>query len=119
MRSDTLGIGLGRGVGGGGDDDDIVTQTPPDNLQKSHSTLYLQYFRDVGPSYIVTKPTSGLCELDLGISDGFLRKIELGWGEACFGDDDDIVSRTPRTISSHPSAHTPQLGVAALTVTTI
>ena len=30
--------------------------------------------------YIVTKPTSGLCELDLGNSEGFLRKLELAAG---------------------------------------
>ena len=32
------------------------------------------------------KPTSGLCELDLGISEGFRQKPEYGWGEAFFGD---------------------------------
>ena len=48
----------------------------------------LQYFRDVGPSYIVTKPTSGLCELGLGISEGFRRN------KLFFGDDHDTVSRT-------------------------
>ena len=48
-------------------------------------TRYLQCFRDVGPSYIVTKPTSGLCELDFGISESF----------------HDTVSRTPRAIFPH------------------
>ena len=60
---------------GGGEDDDIVMQTPEQYLQKSRFTRYLQYFRDVGQSYTVTRPTSGLCDLDLGISDGFLRKL--------------------------------------------
>ena len=42
--------------GGGGDDDDIVLCRHPEQyLQKSSFTWYLQYFRDVGPSYIVTK----------------------------------------------------------------
>ena len=54
-------------------------------LQKSRFTRYLQYFRDVGPLYIVTKPTSGRCELDLGISEGFRQKLEIGWGEAFSG----------------------------------
>ena len=40
-----------------GDDDDTVTQTP----QSSYFTWYLQYFHDVGPSYVVSKSTSGLC----------------------------------------------------------
>ena len=53
--------------------------------------------------HVVTKLTSGLCELDLGISESFLRKLELGRGDACFGDDDDIVLRTPRTICAHTS----------------
>ena len=45
-------------------------------LQKSRFSRYLQYFRDVGPSDIVTKPTSGLCELDLGISEGFRENLQ-------------------------------------------
>ena len=51
--------------------------------------------------HIVTKLTSGVCELDLGISESKLRKLELGRGDACFGDDDDIVLRTPRTTCAH------------------
>ena len=66
------------------------------------------FFCDVGPSYILTKPTSGLCELDLGISGGFWRKLEIGLGEALFGDDHDTVLRTLRTISPRPCAHTPR-----------
>ena len=27
---------------------------------------------------------SGLCELDIGLCEGFRRKLEIGWGEACF-----------------------------------
>ena len=43
------------------------------------------------------KPTSGLCELDLGISEGFRQKPEYGWGEAFFGDDHNTARglRTP------------------------
>ena len=48
-------------------------------LQKSRFTRYLQYFRDW------TKPTSGRCELDLGILEGFRQKLEFGWGEAFSG----------------------------------
>ena len=68
------------------------------NLQKSRSARHLQYFYDVGPCYILTKPTSGPCELDVGLSEGFRRKLEIGLGEAFSG------MITPRTISPHPSA---------------
>ena len=91
------GVGAGgRGVGGGGG---VMMTTL--SLHKSRFTRYLQCFRDVGPSYIVTKPTCGLCELDFGISEGFRRKIEIGWGGSFFGDDHDTDSRTPRTISPY------------------
>ena len=48
----------------------VLRSHPEQYLQKSHFARYLQYFRDVGPSVVVTKPTSGLCELDLEISEG-------------------------------------------------
>ena len=54
-----------------------------------------------GPSYIVTKPTSGLCELDFGISEGSQRTLEIGWGDAFSGHDHDTVSWTPRKASPH------------------
>ena len=104
MRSDTFRIGLGGGVGlgglAGGDDDDIVTQTPrtisPEEPFYSVFTI-LSCCRHL--IHIVTKLTSGLCELDLGIS-------EIGRGDACFGDDDDIVLRTPRTICAQTPRNT-------------
>ena len=102
MRSDTFRIGLGGGGVEGGDDDDIVTQTP-NNI--SRRTVLLGIYNTFVLSdhliHIVTKLTSGLCELDLGIAESFLRKLELGRGDACFGDDDNIVLRTPRTICAH------------------
>ena len=39
----------------------------------------LQYFHDVGPSYVVSKSTSGLCHRIL--FRGLGRKLEVGWGE--------------------------------------
>ena len=68
-------VGLGwEGVGGGGMMMTTLLRRHPEQiLQKSHFALYSQYFRDVGPSCIVTKPTSGLCELDLGISEAKAR----------------------------------------------
>ena len=72
---------------GGGDDDDIVTQTPEQYLLKSRFTRYLQYFRDVGPSYIVTKhiphaplqlglavPVEDRLRLSKAAREGLLRK---------------------------------------------
>ena len=66
------------------------------SIKSTNQDLNLQYFRDVGPSYIVTEPTPGLCELDPGISKGFWRKLEIGWGEAFFGDDHPHNISTPR-----------------------
>ena len=73
--------GLGRG---GGDDDDIVTQTPRTLSPEEPFHSVFTDFRDVGPLYIVTKPTLGRCELDLGILEGFRQKLEIGWGGKLF-----------------------------------
>ena len=70
----------------------LLRRHPEQNLQKSRSTRYSQYFRDVGPSYILTKPTSGLCGLDLGISEAFGENSKLG--------------DTPNNISTLQRAHT-------------
>ena len=97
-------FGSGWGAGGlrGAMMTTLLRRHPEQYLQKNRFTRYLQYFRVVGPSYTYShQTTSGLCELDLGISESFLRKLELGRGDACFGDDDDIVLRTPRTICAH------------------
>ena len=57
----------------------LLRRHPDQNLQKSRFTRYL--IRDVGPSYVLTKPSAGLCQLDLGISEGLRRRLEIGWGE--------------------------------------
>ena len=62
----------------------VLRKQPEQYLQMSRFTRYLQYFRDVGPSFVVTKPTSGLCELDLGISEDLRQKLEVGWGGKLF-----------------------------------
>ena len=51
---------------------------------KSRFTQDLQYFRDVGPSLIVTNCTLDFAKLDIGLCEGFRRNLEIGWGEACF-----------------------------------
>ena len=62
----------------------LLCRHPEQHLQKSRFARFLQYFRDVGPSHIVTNCNSGLCELDIGLCEGFRQKLEIGWGEACF-----------------------------------
>ena len=74
----------GEGSGERGDDDDIVMQTPrTTSPEEPFYSVFLQYFRDVGPSHIVTNCTLD-CELDIGLREGFRRNLEIGWGEACF-----------------------------------
>ena len=70
------------GGGVGGMMTTVLRRHPEQCLQKSRFTRHVLYFRDVGPSCTLTRPTSGLCELDVGISEGFRRKLEIGWGEA-------------------------------------
>ena len=51
----------------------LLRRHPEQYLQKSHFTHYSQYFRDVEPSFIVTKPTA------------FCENSNLGGGEAVSG----------------------------------
>ena len=68
-------------VGGGGDDDDSVAQTHPKQYHhKSRFTRYLQHFREVGPSHVVTNCTLDFAN-DIGLCEGFRRKLEIGWGK--------------------------------------
>ena len=73
----------GEGSGERGDDDDIVMQTPrttsPEEPFYSVFTV-LSGCRTISCSHQLY---SGLCELDIGLCEGFRRKLELGWGEAC------------------------------------
>ena len=77
------------GVGGAGGGRMMMTTLLRTHLEQylhtSRFTWYLLYFRDVGLSFVVTKSTSGLCELDIGISEGFRRILEIGLGEAFSG----------------------------------
>ena len=66
----------------------VLRRHPVQDLQKSR----------VGPSFVVTEPTSGLGELDLGISEGFPEQYL------------HTQAHTPRTTSkAHPP--TPRSGL--------
>ena len=67
--------------GGAGTMMTLLRRHPEQYLQKSRLTRYFQYFRDVGPSYIVTKPTSGLCDSTLGFRRAFCENSKLGGGK--------------------------------------
>ena len=58
---------FGWGGGQGGMMTTLLRRHLEQYLQKRRFSQYLQYFRDVGPFYFVTKPTSGRSGLDLGI----------------------------------------------------
>ena len=62
------------GVGEWGDDDDIVTQAP----RTLSPEPALQYFRDVGPFYIVTNLLLDFANLILGFRMAFGKKPKLG-----------------------------------------
>ena len=51
------GLALGGGVGGGGMMTTVLRKHTKQYHHKSRFTRYLQYFRDVGPSHIVTNCT--------------------------------------------------------------
>ena len=51
---------------------------------KSRFTRYLQYFRDVGPSLIVTNCTLDFANSTLGFARAFGENSKLVGGEACF-----------------------------------
>ena len=90
-------LGFGLACGGGGSGGMMTTVLRKHNQQyhhKSRNTRYLQYFRDVVLSYIVATPTSGLSVLNVGVSNGLRRGLEIGWGQPFFGDDHDTLSRT-------------------------
>ena len=68
----------GEGSGEGGMMTTLLCRPPEQHLQKSRFTRFLQYFRDVGPSHISHQLYSGLCDLDIGLCEGFRRKLEIG-----------------------------------------
>ena len=74
----------GEGSGERGDDDDIVMQTPRTTSPEEPLFRFFQYFRDVGPSHIVTNCTLDFANSTLGFARAFGRKLEIGWGKLVF-----------------------------------
>ena len=79
--------GLGEGGEGGGMMTTVLHRHPEQYLHESRFTRHLQYFRDVGPSYIVTKhiphvplqlclavPVEDRLRLSKAAREGLLRK---------------------------------------------
>ena len=71
---------MGGGVGGEGDDDDIVMQTPRTTSLEEPVYSVLQYFRDVGPSHIVTNCTLNFANSTLGFAMAFGENSKLVGG---------------------------------------
>ena len=74
----------GEGSGERGDDDDIVMQTPRTHLQKSRFARFFQYFRDVGPSHIVTNCTLDFANSTLGFARAVGENSKLVGGKLVF-----------------------------------
>ena len=75
---------FGGGGGEGGMMTTVLRKHTKQYHHKSRFTRYLQYFRDVGPSHIVTNCTLDFANWTLGFAVAFGEKLEIGWGEACF-----------------------------------
>ena len=79
------GLALGQGWGGGGGMMTTVLRKHTKQYHhKSRFTRYLQYFRDVGTISYSHQLYSGLCELDIGLCEGFRRKLENWLGGSLF-----------------------------------
>ena len=78
----------------------LLLRHPEQYLQKNRFTRYLQYFRVVGPSYIYIYIDRHFRNSTLGLRE-LSAKTRTWAGGRFFGDDDDIVLRTPRTICAH------------------
>ena len=73
--------------GGGGEGGVMTTVLRKHTKQyhhKSRFTRYLQYFRDVGPSHIVTNCTLDFANSTLGFAVAFGENSKLGGGKLVF-----------------------------------
>ena len=75
--------GLAFGGVGGGMITTVLRKHTKQYHHKSRFTRHLQFFLMWTISYS-HQLYSGLCDLDIGLCEGFRRKLEIGWGEACF-----------------------------------
>ena len=76
----------------------LVRRHPEQYLHKGRFTQYLQYFRNGGPSYMMMVSKHHASSVGFPDSGGMGGGWGGGWGWGG-GDDDDIGTRTPRTIS--------------------
>ena len=74
----------------------LVRRHPEQYLHKGRFTRYLQYFRNGGPSYMMMVSKHQASSVGFPDSGGWGGG---GWRGGGWGDDDDIGTRTPRTIS--------------------
>ena len=75
---------MGEGSGERGDDDDIVMQIPATTSAEELFYSVLQYFRDVGPSHIVTNCTLDFANSTLGFARAFGENSKLVGGKLVF-----------------------------------
>ena len=62
----------------------LLCRPPEPHLQKSRFAWFLQYFRDVGPSHIVTKCTLDFANSTLGFARAFGDNSKLVGGKLVF-----------------------------------
>ena len=72
------------GVGGLGGGGMITTVLRKPTKQYHHKSRYLQYFRDVGPSHIVTNCTLDFANSTLGFARAFGENSKLVGGKLVF-----------------------------------
>ena len=78
------GLALGGGGGGGGMMTTVLRKHTKQYHHKSRFTRYLQYFRDVGPSLIVTNCTLDFANSTLGFARAFGENSKLVGGKLVF-----------------------------------
>ena len=62
----------------------MLCRPPEQHLQKSRFARFLQYFRDVGPSHIVTNCTLDFANSTLGFARAFGENSKLVGGKLVF-----------------------------------
>ena len=78
------GVNSGLALGGGGMMTTVLRKHTKQYHHKSRFTRYLLYFRDVGPSLIVTNCTLGFANSTLGFARAFGENLKLVGGKLVF-----------------------------------